>query len=246
MNYPFCIALVHLSIRTYPPSVTPLIIGCHAPVPRQNLLNPQYIFNHQLWITVEYRRFLFIDSGGFDYMKRSWIFLAGLIVLGLVSSVSAYQDITFSQSGDIVVTYVSQNGDYHNAFGVSLPSVMTLGTTHEVAEGTVYNTGLQCVPREPVAVFITTPEQHTYYSNVPGGDGYDHALVVPQVDGSFTVSFENQYGTRPQSDRDFNDVVLNVACIPSTPAPEFPTLALPAGLIVGIFGVVLFVRKTEE
>jgi hypothetical protein len=31
-----------------------------------------------------------------------------------------------------------------------------------------------------------------------------------------------------------------------TPAPEFPTMALPAALIVGMLGVVLFVRRTKE
>jgi uncharacterized repeat protein (TIGR01451 family) len=30
------------------------------------------------------------------------------------------------------------------------------------------------------------------------------------------------------------------------PSPEFPTMALPAGLIVGIFGVILFIQKTKE
>jgi len=28
--------------------------------------------------------------------------------------------------------------------------------------------------------------------------------------------------------------------------PEFPTLALPAGMIIGLLGAVLFVRKTGE
>ena len=65
-------------------------------------------------------------------------------------------------------------------------------------------------------------------------------------DGSFTVQFENLWGVQPESDRDFNDVVLNVACIPDTNAPEFPTLALPAGLIVGLIGAVLFIRRDTE
>jgi hypothetical protein len=32
----------------------------------------------------------------------------------------------------------------------------------------------------------------------------------------------------------------------NVPVPEFPTMALPAGLIVGIFGVILFIQKTKE
>jgi len=30
------------------------------------------------------------------------------------------------------------------------------------------------------------------------------------------------------------------------PVPEFPTVALPAALIVGILGAVFFIRRTEE
>jgi len=30
------------------------------------------------------------------------------------------------------------------------------------------------------------------------------------------------------------------------PSPEFPTMALPVGLIIGMLGVVLFIRKTKE
>jgi hypothetical protein len=33
---------------------------------------------------------------------------------------------------------------------------------------------------------------------------------------------------------------------PPIPAPEFPPMALPAGLIVGILGVVLFIQRTKE
>jgi methionine-rich copper-binding protein CopC len=32
----------------------------------------------------------------------------------------------------------------------------------------------------------------------------------------------------------------------STPAPEFPTLVLPAGFIIGLLGFVLYIRKTEK
>ena len=32
----------------------------------------------------------------------------------------------------------------------------------------------------------------------------------------------------------------------NVPVPEFPTMALPAGLIVGILGAILFIQKTKE
>ena len=40
----------------------------------------------------------------------------------------------------------------------------------------------------------------------------------------------------------------NVAITPkqSTPIPEFPSMALPAGLIVGLVGAILFIQKSKE
>jgi hypothetical protein len=32
----------------------------------------------------------------------------------------------------------------------------------------------------------------------------------------------------------------------NVPVPEFPTIALPAALIVGILGAVLFIQRTRE
>jgi hypothetical protein len=33
---------------------------------------------------------------------------------------------------------------------------------------------------------------------------------------------------------------------PGIPTPEFPTMVLPAGLLIGIFGAVLFIQRTKE
>ncbi|MCK9593985.1 MAG: hypothetical protein M0Q91_18445 [Methanoregula sp.] len=181
-------------------------------------------------------------------MRKPLIILAVLVVFALVSSVSAFQTITFSQPGDIVVIYVSTDASFHNDFGVWLPAFQFLGRNNDATTGTVYPTGQKCVAGQPVALYITTPQSdggHTYRSDMAGTDNLDHANVIHEVDGSYTVQFENQWGIFPASDRDFNDVVLNVACIPSIATPEFPTLALPAALIIGLFGVVLFIRKTE-
>ena len=32
----------------------------------------------------------------------------------------------------------------------------------------------------------------------------------------------------------------------NVPVPEFPTVALPAALIIGLIGVVLFIQKSKE
>jgi len=48
----------------------------------------------------------------------------------------------------------------------------------------------------------------------------------------------NQYGVL------LDNVVVEVEN--NVPVPEFPTMALPAGLIVGILGAILFIQKTKE
>jgi hypothetical protein len=228
--------------------MTGKLIECNAPVPCIYLFYSKYISNHNLLATLMHPSFLFAFSGGLIKMRKSLIILAVLVVFALVSSVSAFGPITFSQPGDIVVTYVSTSADFHNDFGVWLPAFQFLGRNNEATPGTVYHTGQKCVANQPVTLYITTPQSdglHTYTSDSAAGDLLDHAQVIPGPGNSFTVNFENQFGIPPASDRDFNDVVLNVACIPSIATPEFPTLALPAALIIGLFGVVLFIRKTE-
>ena len=44
----------------------------------------------------------------------------------------------------------------------------------------------------------------------------------------------------------FAEVDIPGNCINPPPAPEFPTLALPAGMIIGLVGLVYFVRGREE
>ena len=39
---------------------------------------------------------------------------------------------------------------------------------------------------------------------------------------------------------------ISVECTAQTPIPEFPSIALPAALIVGLIGAVLFLQKTKE
>jgi hypothetical protein len=54
-------------------------------------------------------------------------------------------------------------------------------------------------------------------------------------------------------DGDYNDVVLNVACIRYAAPPyedgsvhNFPVMALPAGFICGIIGSALYIHRTRE
>jgi hypothetical protein len=192
-------------------------------------------------------------SIGVDFMsKMKFGILVVFAILVLIGNVSAYGPISFGYNGDLVVTYVSSNAGYNNGFGVFQPGPRLLGYIHDVTPPIVYTDVGRCSEGGLVVVNITTPNKpvdpygpQTYYSDRPGLDGKDHAIVTPNIDGSFNVAFEDSYNNL--IDDDTNDVVLNVACTPdSIPSPEFPTLALPVGLLIGMVGVVLFVRKIKE
>jgi hypothetical protein len=186
--------------------------------------------------------------------KMKFGILLVFAVLALVGTVSAFAPITFPYDGKLVITYVSSSAGYNNEFGIDQPEHHSLGFIHgdtPAVFGTEYTSIGRCSVNENVVVYITTPIKpqdpdgpRTYYSDALGvGDNFDHALVTPNA-GSFNVAFEDIYGG---GDKDYNDVVLNVACTPDTiPTPEFPTLALPAGLIIGMLGVALFIQKTKE
>jgi hypothetical protein len=193
-------------------------------------------------------------------MRKAWIILVVIAALALIAQVSAFAPISFPYNGDISVKYVSQNGDYNNEFGIYLPVFQKLGNIHggtPAAEGTVYTGEGRCSPNDPVAIvlYITSPDPRTYRSDVAGQDGLDHARVSgPDAGGWYTVGFEDIYGVKnipgKPGDADYNDVILQVTCIkdspPPIPTPEFPTMALPAALIVGMLGAVLFVQRIKE
>jgi hypothetical protein len=189
-----------------------------------------------------------------DYLKEESIMskmkfgiLLVFAVLALVGTVSAYGPISFPYDGKLVVTYVDSDAGYNNEFGIFLPGPqLFLGKIHDVTHPKVYTDVGSCSKDAPVVLYIKSPTGHTYRSDQPGWDGENHANVIAAAGGSYTVAFEDKANCEG-SDWDFNDVVLNVACTPDTiPTPEFPTLALPAGLIIGMLGVVLFIQKTKE
>ncbi len=191
-------------------------------------------------------------------MKKTGIILAILLAFALVGTVSAYSDIKFDYNGKLVVNYLSSNAWYDNSFGISEPGPqLFLGKIHDVTPPVEYsNINRRCSKGENVALYITTPGPNdpgnkdpfgpqTYYSNKAGEDGFDHATPKLMEDGSYNIAFEDSW--QELIDDDTNDVVLNVACIkdPIT-TPEFPTMALPAALIVGMLGAVLFLQRTKE
>jgi len=190
-------------------------------------------------------------------MKLSSI-LALLLVMLLagIGTVSAYGPISFDYNGDLVVTYQSQDASYNNEFGLFTPGPVFLGKSHDVTPPQVYTGKGRCTAGEDVILSIKNPLKQTYRSDIPVNEWklfpsppylrfvpVDHAQVTPESDGSFTVGFEDEYGGYHA---DYNDVVLNVACVKDTPVPEFPTLALPLGLIIGILGTVFYIRETRK
>jgi hypothetical protein len=181
-------------------------------------------------------------------MKKAWIILAVLTVFALVSTVSAFGDIKFPYDGTLKVGYVgSFTASYNNEFGIDKPGHISLGFTKSpyTAPGTVFTAG-KCSTDEPVVLYITAPDARTYYSDQLGGDGLNHA-DVSEAGGVYTVNFEDIWDTQKYADFDFNDVIMNVTCTRDViPTPEFPTAALPVGLIVGLLGAVLFIQRSKD
>jgi hypothetical protein len=184
-------------------------------------------------------------------MKKAWIILAVLTVFALVSTVSAFGSISFPFDGTLKVGYVgSFTASYNNQFGIDKPAHMILGFTKNpyTAPGTVFTVG-KCSTNEPVVLYIVSPPSggsKTYYSDKLGTDGLNHA-DVSEAGGVYTVKFEDIYDSPAYADNDFNDVIMNVTCTRDViPTPEFPTIALPAALIVGIIGAVLFIQKSKK
>jgi hypothetical protein len=190
-------------------------------------------------------------------MRKAWIILVVIAALALIAPVSAFAPISFPYNGDLRVQYVSKSAAYDNEFGIYLPEFHKLGNINggtPAVEGTIYENIGRCSPDEKVAIvlYITSPTPVTYYSDVLGPDELDHALVSgPDAGGWYTVGFEDILGEQSipgkPGDADYNDVVLKVTCKEDPiPTPEFPTMALPAALIVGMVGAVLFVQRIKE
>jgi hypothetical protein len=195
-------------------------------------------------------------------MRKSWIIVMVIFAFMLTGTASAFGPIHFSYSGDLVVTYVSGTAGYNNEFGIETPDHTSLGFSKgeiPAVPGTMYKTIGRCSADDPVVLYCKSPPEGgsvTYYSNKTSGDGFDHAMVTTLGDGSFTVGFEDVFGARENpaiaGDGDYDDVVLNVACVryaappyEGEPFQDFPVIVLPAGFICGIIGSALFIRRTR-
>lgn len=124
-----------------------------------------------------------------------------------------------------------------------------MGTGHGTPVNSVFNIGTRAA-NENIFLYITTDENpsHTYYSDpaTANPDGIEHVGLSPINSNVVKVGFEDLLNG---GDRDFNDIDLSVTCRPiinPPPVPEFPTMAFPIALIIGLLGAVLFIQKSKE
>lgn len=180
-------------------------------------------------------------------MKAVSVIMTVLAVFLLVGTASAYGPISFNQNGKLVVTLNSYETSNNIVFGVSSPFNHQLGILQKTQPPVKYT--FDYTANSPVVLYIiTTGEEHTFYSDGSGSDAnlgnLDHAKVTKNTDGTYTVGFEDGNSDAQEG----NYVVFTVSSTPTStpvPVPEFPTFALPAGLIIGMFGAVFYIRESR-
>jgi len=187
-------------------------------------------------------------------MRKNWIILAVLVVFALVSTVGAVP-ITFDKSCEVTVTYLGGDAGFSNYFGWvsgTPPSgtLHQLGQGHVTPTGSIFPIGVRAANENNI-LYIKTDENNVFYSDpkTANPDGIEHVQVVPIDPNAYILKcgFEDLLNG---GDRDFNDIYLQVSCDPiinpPPPVPEFPTMAFPVALIIGMLGAVLFIQKSKE
>jgi hypothetical protein len=186
-------------------------------------------------------------------MKRSWIILIVMLLFLLVGTVGA-TEIKFDKAGDVYIKYLGGTADFANKFGW-VEGIPPGGILHQLGIGhtTPINTEFFIGSRaafDPIILYITSPPEggsHTYYSDPTSAnpDGLNHVIVTPIGPDAYKVEcgFEDIFN---QGDKDFDDIILTVRLVQPIATPEFPTIALPTALIVGMLGAVLFIQGIKE
>ena len=192
-------------------------------------------------------------KGGTINMRGKWFILTFLVAFSLITTVSAVP-IKFDTACEVTVTYLGTNAAYHNAFGwvegIPPGTLHYLGTGHSTSPGTSWDIGPRVANVNNILYITPSETQHTYYSDptASNSDSIEHVKVtqIDQYGYLVCVGFEDLFGG---GDKDFNDIYLEVSCTPITspkPVPEFPTMALPVVLIVGLVGTVFIIQTTRE
>lgn len=184
-------------------------------------------------------------------MRKIWIILAVLVLFGLFTTVSA-QEIKFNQDCDVSVIYLGTDAGYSNYFGwvSGTPPVGVLnqlGQGHVTAAPTTFNIGSRFA-NENIILYIKNDLGEVFYSDpsTANPDGVEHVSVTP-IDPTavlVTIGWEDLLGG---GDQDFNDIYVQVQCTPTQiPVPEFPSMALPVALIIGMLGTILFIQSSRK
>lgn len=184
-------------------------------------------------------------SGGMIEMRKTLMCLAVLIAFALVSPVLALP-ITFPDAGTLHIKFVGSDAGYDDYFGIVSPFSQDLGMNHVTPLDTEWTIG-HIEANDPVILYLSVSnEGQTYVSDPPASnpDTLEHISITDLSGGVKQVGWEDLLGG---GDNDMNDVILNVWVVPDPiPTPEFPTMALPAALIVGMLGAVLFIQRSKE
>jgi hypothetical protein len=188
-------------------------------------------------------------------MRKTLIILAMLAVVSFASTVGALP-ITFNSPGTLHIKFISEEADYNDYFGIASPFSQALGMNHMTVAGYEWDLG-HIDSMVPIVLNLHAYDGTTHLSDfvsnpVSGNlDGLEH-IKITQLGEVKRIGWEDIYGpgrgdqTLP-GDEDYNDVVLDVWVVPDPiPTPEFPTMAFPVALIMGMLGAVLLIQKTKE
>jgi len=190
-------------------------------------------------------------------MKKSvkLIVIGLLCLISLVGLVSASVTPTVAGITPVVWTNGEYNADAHTAPGgnpdcadigcsaeivkIEDPSYLQLNSEHteNLAGGhwikiTIGDT-LQKISWESDALIscvIVKGGDSAYVYQYPQGATHDEGLLTPPNPSPSGANFGLSHIT-------FCNMIAT---------PEFPTMALPVGLLIGIFGVVLFIQRSKE
>jgi hypothetical protein len=122
--------------------------------------------------------------------------------------------IVLNEDAEISTTFGSGSAGYSSNVSLDSPESVPIGTGNVTAVGTEFYLGTFLEGDELVFAIYVTNTGNWFYSG-PGDrndDGEVHASVTDNVDGTFTVGFEDLYGG---GDRDFNDIIFVVETDPS-------------------------------
>jgi hypothetical protein len=130
--------------------------------------------------------------------------------------------------------------------GVSpvLAATITTDKPDYAPEEIVTLSGAGFTPGDPVFITVTRPDGSTKPYLV------EPFPVIPDTSGAFTATYQLDgiQGTYVVVAIDSTGVRTEMTfkdCVPP-PVPEFPSIALPAGMIIGIIGLVTILRNRES